>query len=69
MKDRTLPYFYPFHPPITLRKFIEFIFRKNNKSIIFFSNRDILSLIESSCGKGTVIENEDIREALKKKAE
>ena len=40
--------------------------KKNNKSIVFFNNRDIVSFIESCCGKGTAIENEAIREAMKK---
>ena len=29
-------------------------------------NRDIVSIMESCCGKGTAIENEAIREAIKK---
>ena len=34
---------------------------KNNKSIVFFNNKDIVRFIESCCGKGTAIENEAIR--------
>ena len=42
------------------------MFQKNNKLIVFFNNRDIVSFIESCCGKGTAIENEATREAMKK---
>ena len=40
---------------------------KNNKSIIFFSNRDIVSCTESCCGQGTAIQNKANREAFKKR--
>ena len=40
--------------------------KKKEKSVVFFNNRDIVSFIESCCGKGTAIENEAIREAMKK---
>ena len=45
---------------------VEFIFQKNNKPIVFFNNRNIVSFIESCCGKGAAIENEAIRETMKK---
>ena len=40
--------------------------KKNNKSTIFFNNRDIESFMKSRCGKGTAIESKAIREAMKK---
>ena len=40
--------------------------KKTDKSIVFVNNRDIVSFVESCCGKGTSIENETIREATKK---
>ena len=39
--------------------------KKKKKKIVFFNNRDIASFIERCCGKGTAIENEAIREAMK----
>ena len=52
-----------------MRESIEFMLqkkKKKEKSVVFFNNRDIVSFIESCCGKGTAIENEAIREAMKK---
>ena len=40
--------------------------KKNNKSIVFFNNRHIVSFIESCFGNSTVIENEAKKEVLEK---
>ena len=40
--------------------------KKNNKLIVFYNNRDIVGFRESPCGQGTAIQNEVIREAMKK---
>ena len=42
---------------LRLHELEQFMFRKKNKSIVFFNNRDIVSFIESRCGKGAAIEN------------
>ena len=44
-----------------------YVREKNNKSIVFFNNRDMVSFIESCCGQSTVIQNETNREAIGKK--
>ena len=41
--------------------------KKNNKLIVFFNNRDIVSLIESCCGQSTAIQNKVNREAVGEK--
>ena len=50
-----------------MRKSVEFMFRKKpNKSIVFFNNRDIVSLIESCGGQSVAIQNDVNREAVEK---
>ena len=41
--------------------------KKNNKSIVYFNNRDIVGFIESRCSQSTAIQNEVIKEVMKKK--
>ena len=42
--------------------------KKNNKLIVFFNNKDIVSFKESCCGQSTAIQNEANREAVGKKS-
>ena len=44
-----------------------YVWEKNNKLIVFFNNRDIVSFIESCCRQSTAIQNEANREAMGKK--
>ena len=48
-------------------KKVEFLFQKNNKSIVFYNKRDTVSFIESCCGHSTAIQNEANKEAIEKK--
>ena len=41
--------------------------KKNNKLILFFNNRGIVSFIERYCGQSTAIQNEANREVVGKK--
>ena len=66
-------------PPLVLSRFFilllfqfagihrVYVPKKNNKLIVFFNNRDIVSFIESCCDQSTVIQNEANREAVEKK--
>ena len=56
---------------INLNHFVEihrvYVPKKNNKLILFFNNRGIVSFIESYCSESTAIQNEANREVVGKK--